>query len=647
MSLTNNIRIAVVNPEKCKPNKCNLECRSKCPVESMGIECISVTKKSKKATIIEENCNGCNMCVKQCPFNAISIVQLPKSTTINKIHRYTNNGFILHKLPIPKIGQVIGLVGANGTGKSTILKILSGLLMPNIGIVNDEIKLDDTSDIEDLFNNKNKNILTSWSQFDKFGKNKNKELNHYLKKLTKKTELQDYFRKISNGHIKAILKSQHIDDILNDNVIANKSTFNFIHENNISENILTELKILYLQDIKNQRLIKNLSGGELQRLCIAHTISQAKYHDIIIFDEPTSYLDIKQRMIAAKAIRNISTDKYVFIVDHDLSIIDYMTDYIHILFGKPSIFGIVSDTHKTREGLNVYLKGFIPNENMRFRDEEINFKLRNPFVSIHNNNDVFTYSYPSMTKTFGNFKINISSDNFNNSEIIILCGENGTGKTTFLKMLAGAIKPDNKNIDINKLIVSFKFQRLKINLNLTDNITVENYLISKISQSLYYNSEFRQDVLNPLNINNIAHNYVSKLSGGELQRICLAECLGNTSAQIYLIDEPSAFLDIEQRISISKMLRKYMYTHKKTAFIVEHDIMMCSYLADKMVVFEKIIDKPNNKYYSNVNKSESAESGMNKFLHQMKLSLRYDIDSGRPRINKPGSTKDKLAKQNM
>ena len=647
------IRVAVINQEKCKPNKCNLECRSICPIENMGTECINVTKKSKSAHIVEDNCNGCNMCVKKCPFNAISIIQLPKSTSKNKTHRYTNNGFILHKLPIPKIGQVIGLIGANGTGKSTVLKIISGLMVPNSGIINDEIQLSkNTNDIEDIYdNNHNKPTtqIAKWSDFNKYGKKKDKEKNIFIKKLTNKTELQEFFKKLSNNNINAILKVQHIDNMINNINIANQYVCEFIVNNEIFTDVLAELEIMYLHDKTSRRMIKDLSGGELQRLCIAHTVSQVDNYDMIIFDEPTSYLDIRQRMIIAKVIKKIaSRGKYVFVVDHDLSIIDYMTDYVHILFGKPSVFGIVSDIHNTREGLNAYMSGFIQSENMRFRDESIDFKLRNPYDSINKDSHIFTQSYPQMTKTFGNLKINVSADYYTDSEITVLCGGNGAGKTTFLKLLAGIEKPDDDNIKItNDVTISFKKQRLCFDKN---NCSVEEYLISKISGALYYNTEFIHEVLKPLKINDIANNNINKLSGGEMQRVCLALCLGDTSAQIYLIDEPSAFLDVEQRISVSKMLRKYMYFHKKTAFIVEHDIMMCSYLADKMIVFDqstKYNDHTQSMdYFSNVNKSEPAESGMDKFLHQMNISLRYDVDSGRPRINKPGSNKDKISKKN-
>jgi ATP-binding cassette subfamily E protein 1 len=126
-------RIAIVNAEKCKPSKCRQECKKSCPVVRMGKFCIEVTPKDKVAWISEELCIGCNICVKKCPFEAITIINLPKNLSSNMTHRYSANSFKLHRLPVPRAGQVLGLVGTNGIGKSTALKILAGKQKPNLG----------------------------------------------------------------------------------------------------------------------------------------------------------------------------------------------------------------------------------------------------------------------------------------------------------------------------------------------------------------------------------------------------------------------------------------------------------------------------------------------------------------------------------
>jgi ATP-binding cassette subfamily E protein 1 len=92
--------------------------------------------------------------------------------------------------------------------------------------------------------------------------------------------------------------------------------------------------------------------------------------------------------------------------------------------------------------------------------------------------------------------------------------------------------------------------------------------------------QFISDVVKPLNVNNLFDLEVQKLSGGELQRVALVLALGK-KANVYLIDEPSAYLDSEQRIIASKVIKRFILNSNKTGFIVEHDFIMATYLADR------------------------------------------------------------------
>jgi ATP-binding cassette subfamily E protein 1 len=679
-------RIAIVDSNKCRPLRCDQQCKRICPVVKMGKPCITVDKTSKVAQISEQLCiSSCNICTKPnvCPFMAISVVNLPTSLDKDKIHRYNGNGFILHRLPVPKINSIYGIIGSNGTGKSTILKILSGQQVPNFGECNDPItdslngKIDE---IEDLFAHKKQIIPKSINKNIKNIKNSNKnDPNNFIKNF-KGNDLQDYFRKLSAGQIKISYKPQHIDEIL----IVNKDMtigefLNNYKENENLFNILVELNLESIIYDQSKKLV-DLSGGELQRLYIG-LICSDENANMYIFDEPTNYLDTVQRMNVTKTIRKLvenNSGKYVFVVDHDISILDYMSDQICMLYGQPSVYGITSYSHTVKEGLNMYLNGYIPDENMRIRSESIDFKLRNPYDSINNS---LIQTYPVMRKTLESLNkkivINIKQGFYSNSEITVLLGENGSGKTTFLRLLAGQIEPDKLDDKLNdklndnsnseqletlKQMISLKPQRLAHAMllkNLPSNIdpklaTVEQILLHRINYA-YNDSLFINDVVKPLNIYDIKDNLITGLSGGELQRVFIVLCLGNVSASIYLIDEPSAFVDIEQRINITKILRKYMYQYNKTAFIVEHDLLMASYLADKIIVFESNTtiehnsnnDSSCNPYelvQTNVTDILSPTDGLNLFLQQMNITLRRDNEIGRPRINKLNSTKDKEQK---
>merc|ERR1719394_1358589 len=127
---------------------------------------------------------------------------------------------------------------------------------------------------------------------------------------------------------------------------------------------------------------------------------------------------------------------------------------------------------------------------------------------------------------------------------------------------------------------------------------------------------------------------VTNLSGGELQRVALVLALG-TPADIYLIDEPSAYLDSEQRVVASKVIKRYIMHAKKTAFVVEHDFIMATYLADRVVVYE---GEPARKCVAR--SPQPLLSGMNLFLCNLEITFRRDPTNWRPRINKLDSQKD-------
>lgn len=586
-------RIAIVSNDKCKPKKCRQECKKSCPVVRTGKLCIEVAPESKIAFISERLCIGCGICVKKCPFSAINIINLPTNLESQVTHRYSANSFKLHRLPMPRPGQVLGLVGTNGIGKSTALKILSGKLKPNLG------RYEDPPDWEEIL------------------------------KYFRGSELQNYFTKVLEDDLKAVVKPQYVDQLPKAVKGPDRTVEALLEARNQMDNIQEIMDVLELNQVSD-RDINLLSGGELQRFAIGVVCVQQA--DVYMFDEPSSYLDVKQRLSAARTIRKLlRPDDYVIVVEHDLSVLDYLSDFICVLYGKPAVYGVVTLPASVREGINIFLDGNIPTENLRFREEALTFRIAE-VGDEYLADKAMSYSYPSMEKTLGAFHLEIEAGKFTDSEIIVMMGENGTGKTTFCRMLAGAEKPDGRN-SVPPMNISMKPQ--KITPKFTG--TVRQLFFKKIKAS-FLNPQFQTDVYKPLKLDDFIDQEVQNLSGGELQRVALVLALG-MPADIYLIDEPSAYLDSEQRIIAARVIKRFIMHAKKTAFVVEHDFIMATYLADRVIVFD---GQPSVN--ARANTPESLLTGCNKFLKNLDVTFRRDPNSFRPRINKFSSQLDQEQK---
>ncbi|XP_003746536.1 ATP-binding cassette sub-family E member 1 [Galendromus occidentalis] len=585
-------RIAIVSTDKCKPKRCRQECKKSCPVVRMGKLCIEVTPNDKIAEISENLCIGCGICIKKCPFEAIMIINLPSNLEKDTTHRYSANSFKLHRLPTPRPGEVLGLVGTNGIGKSTALKILAGKLKPNLGRYNDP---------------------PDWT-----------EILAYFRG----SELQNYFTRILEDDLRAVIKPQYVDQIPK----AVKGTVRQLLDKKDEMGKKTHLAdILELNSVMD-RQIGDLSGGELQRFATAMVCIQRG--DIFMFDEPSSYLDVKQRLKAALAIRGqIEATKYVIVVEHDLSVLDYLSDFICCLYGTPGCYGVVTMPFSVREGINIFLDGFVPTENLRFRESSLVFKVSDN-TGDEDVKRICRYEYPTMVKIMGDFKLQVKGGSFTDSEIIVMLGENGTGKTTLIRMLAGKLAPDGGET-VPALNISYKPQKISPKTQGT-----VRFLLHEKIRDAYQHPQFVADVMKPLLIDSIIDQEVQNLSGGELQRVALALALGKP-ADVYLIDEPSAYLDSEQRLAAAKVIKRFILHAKKTGFVVEHDFIMATYLADRVIVFEGV---PSVDTVANA--PQSLLVGMNRFLELLNITFRRDPNNFRPRINKLNSVKDSEQKRN-
>ncbi len=494
---------------------------------------------------------------------------------------------------MPRPGQVLGLVGTNGIGKSTALKILSGKLKPNLG------RYADPPDWEEIL------------------------------RYFRGSELQNYFTKVLEDNLKAVVKPQYVDQLPRAIKGAVKTVKPLIEAKSELGNMQHIMDVLELNQVSD-REIGILSGGELQRFALALVCVQNA--DVYMFDEPSSYLDVKQRLTAARTIRELlRPDDYVIVVEHDLSVLDYLSDFICVLYGRPAVYGVVTLPASVREGINIFLDGNIPTENLRFREESLTFRIveaGDEVIADRNRG----FEYPTMEKTLGDFHLSIKGGQFTDSEIIVMMGENGTGKTTFCKLLAGAEKPDGTQ-RVPQMNISMKPQ--KITPKFTG--TVRQLFFKRI-RAAFLSPQFQTDVYKPLQIDDFIDQEVQNLSGGELQRVAIVLALG-LPADIYLIDEPSAYLDSEQRIIAARVIKRFIMHSKKTAFVVEHDFIMATYLADRVIVFD---GKPSIDAYAN--HPESLLTGCNRFLKNLDVTFRRDPNSFRPRINKDKSQLDQEQK---
>lgn len=580
-------RIAVLDKDKCKVKKCNQLCVNFCPMVRSRVEAIRV--EGNNAIISETLCSGCGICVKKCPFKAISIVNLPDELEKDCSHRFSENSFKLYRLPMPSAGTVLGLLGQNGIGKSTTLKVFSGDLKPNLG------RFDDPPE---------------WSEIIQYYRG---------------SSLQDYFVKLSEKKLRVSSKPQYVDKI--PKAITGKvgDLLDKVDERKHLDAIADELELRKIWD----RNLDVLSGGELQRVAVAAALSRDA--EVYLFDEPSSYLDVKQRLVVARAIRSLKEqNKTVIVAEHDLAIIDYLSDQICVFYGEPGVYGVVSHVHGVRTGINIYLQGYIPDENIMFRKEAIVFQEKPPTAGENVGAPLLSWS--KMEKTFSGFKLTVEAGEIRSGEIIGILGPNGIGKTTLVKMLAGLEETDDKR-QLSKLIVSYKPQYIAPDYE----GTVQELLMS-VAKENFTSSWYKTEIATPLRLQVLMDRNVMELSGGELQKIAIAACLSR-KADLFLLDEPSAYLDVEERLNVAKTLRRVVEAHGIPAFVVEHDVVTQDFIADRLMVFNGLPGECGVAH-----PPTTLRGGMNTFLKEMAITFRRDSVTLRPRVNKEGSQMDKFQK---
>ena len=582
-------RVAVLDKELCQPKKCGLECIKYCPVNKSGADCIVLNEEIKKAQIDEDICNGCGICVKVCPFEAITIVNLATELGTDKIHQYGKNSFRLYKLPTPKKGEVVGLLGRNGMGKSTVVSILSGNLKPNLG------------DYENP---------PEWDQI--------------LKRFAG-TELKEHFEKIKNQTIKAAIKPQQVYNISQVFDGTGKELLDKYDQRGVTNELIKELGLT--NSIEHH--VKELSGGELQRISVAAAASRDA--DFYFFDEPSSYNDVFQRRGVARVIHGLANiGKSVMVVEHDLTLLDFLSDYIEILYGEPAAYGIVSGILSTKVGINVFLDGYLPNENVRFRDKKFSFDVSTSAEDFEKGETLI--KYPALKRNYPAFSVSVEEGQVRRGEVMGIMGANALGKTTMMKMIAGVEKPDEGVVD-KAITISYKPQYIP------NDYDVEVLsVLDKANGGPIFGSIEEEQIVDPLKIKKLYNKSIKNLSGGELQKVAVATCLLK-KADVYALDEPSAFLDVEDRIAVAKFIQRFVRSYAKSAIIIDHDIQLMDLISDTMVIFEGESGK-----HGHGTSPLSKSDAMNRFLNSLDITFRRDEQTLRPRVNKTGSRLDKQQK---
>ena len=596
--------IAVVDLDRCQPDRCNYECMNFCPPNRTGKECIVKRGDAYEADepfeggpdqvrISEEICLGesCGICVEKCPFDAIEIINLPQELNDEPIHRYGENAFSLYGLPAPGEGRVTGILGPNGIGKTTAVHILADELTPNLGAYNDE---------------------SSWDAV----------VDEY-----RGTALQDYLEALIDGDVSVARKPQYVDQIPDQFDGTTRQLLERTDERGELDALIERVGIGPVVD----QDIDTLSGGELQRVALVAAL--ARDAEFYFLDEITPYLDIGQRMTAARIIQELAEegDRSMLVVEHDLAILDLLADALHVAYGEPGAFGVITDPKSTKNGINEYLKGYLDNENMRIRQEAIEFEQHAPRNVTRG--DV-AIEYPALEKSYGDgeFSLAVESGTIRESEVLGVVGPNGIGKSTFAKMLAGRLEPDAGKVDA-QLDIAYKPQYIEID----QPMRVDAFLSSITDEfgTSYWNTEIAQ----PLQLDAVMEQNLDDLSGGERQRVAIAACLSK-DADLYLLDEPSAHLDVEQRVLATSAIRRYAENHDATAMVIDHDIYMIDLLSDRLLVFD---GEP--AVHGTASQPQGMRDGMNEFLENLDVTFRRDERTGRPRINKPGSNLDREQKQ--
>ncbi|MFW9991164.1 MAG: ribosome biogenesis/translation initiation ATPase RLI [Candidatus Odinarchaeota archaeon] len=582
-------KIVVLDRNRCRPGACDYVCIKACPLvndKKRPRAAIRLKKKTVFPVVNESICIACGICISRCPWRALKSTSIPAETEEIPVHMYEDSKFRLYRLPQLNKGRVVGLLGENGIGKTTLLNILAGNTIPNGGKF--------SSDAYESF----------------------------LDNLSV-PGMKKYFQDLSEKGTVAY-KPQVLDPLRATEKDI-RGTLESCDETGRLEEMSQLLQIEQLLDSS----FSSLSGGELQRVSLAMTF--LKDTQVYLVDEPATYLDVKQRLRLSKLFREkVEDNKIVFVVEHDIAVLDYWSDIIHLLFGDPHVYGIVSRPLSVKNGINAFLIGKLKDENIIFRRKRIDFKKT---VIERKWDKALSIRFKPFVKSLGRFTLEVRvGGEIREGEVMVVMGENGLGKSTFAKIISGITGSAKKSALYDR--ISYKPQHLSKDFD----GTVEEFILQH-SRRYVRTKEFRIQLLHPLGIWHLMDRPISELSGGELQRTYIAACLAK-DAELYIIDEGSAFLDARERLKITGVVRNAVKKEKRAVLAIEHDIQIAEALGDRVFLFNGIPG-----VHGFTAGPFRKRMGMNKFLQSLDITFRRDSETGRARINKYNSKLDKYQRE--
>lgn len=492
-------------------------------------------------------------------------------------------------------GDKISLVGANGTGKSSFLKIISGEIAPETGKIN-----------------KQKNISIGYLPQENVTHSGSSLFEEAKTALSMLVTIQEKERSITDQLNKSDLSDEERNDLVHQ-LGEIHHRLDELDAYSAESKIKKILAGLGFEENDFERLTDEFSGGWQMRIALAKLlISQ---NDLLLLDEPTNHLDIESLNWLINFIQNY--DGALLIVSHDKFFVNRVTNKtLEIYLSRFSMFNGNYDAYlkfkderdvQTENHFTLQQKKIKETEKFieRFRykatkSKQVQSRIKQlekiELVELPEFDSTIRFKFPeappsgriaielkSISKSFGDKKIFEKIDlTFERGEKVAFVGPNGAGKTTLGKILAGVIDFNGERFIGHKTTIAYYSQDVADNLNpaldLIETLEgiAENFTIGQL-RGLLGSFLFRGDDV---------FKKVGVLSGGEKSRLALAKIL-LTKSNVIILDEPTNHLDVNSKLVLQNALLDF----KGSLIVVSHDIDFLRPVISRVIEIRKGVVK--------------------------------------------------------